>query len=1300
MGKVTAWAGRYVFFILVLGSFQIFSQSEWKVERTKHANWVLRKQSRDNEYERFFAVAAIGIPKQAQQPTVKTNFDSTGYIEQTKNFNLNFLGQSAEYKPFLAEKPIVTGWTDIHYLWYQLDGKIDGLGTFNRNDHIISYEEMQAINSAPDIFSNKIIQPVMQNLTETFTRLSPNSDKIWFLNDEPDRGLGSWYWSPDIVKLFHEEAKKLSPSSLTFVDLGPVEGSLYLYDYYLHNQLQVSLPDSLKNDNKYGDGTNYATYCSSSDGHQFFKWTPYTSAKPDSGRYIAQPIDRDESIIRRNIQITTKAYEGTADILGVNSYGYFNANAKNVATVADAMREVVPDKPLWFFFQAFEANNPGIKSMRSQVYAAIIHGVTGILFYNNDNSSTPFWSEIQDLSKELKQNEDLIRSETVAYQLEGDIQYVIKSYAGQRYLISVNFGDSTCTLTLNGFPTVSMAHDEVVVLPATQVNDHIVINELMVSNSVLPDEDGQYNSWIELYNPTNKIIQLSGMTVSIDTLSSIGSWQIRDHVLEPMGYTVIWLSGKDKKEGSHLHADFTLGTNASYLLLKDKNGMTIDFLSLENVPGPNESIGRNPNNMFDWIHYQAHDLTSGTRNATPGFWRKKINDIQKVEMETFFAVLNWNEKIWAFGISADPVNSAARRTSIWLSEDGLKWTLANSHPPFSSNSSMVSFQNKLWAFDCSDVWSSVNGLDWKREASPQTACASSPVSFHTALWAIHGNTIRKSQDGINWIDLTLNAPWANQISEPHVMIHNERMFAFVANYDSTSKLSDSSNSVWSSADGFTWSLETKKTEWQWRQGFTTISFDNRIWVMGGDDGKRNYNDVWVSVDGKHWGEIVSEIIWSPRSRLLSYELDNSLFVSCGKNEKNNFLRDIWTCEKKYDLRVAIDSIKIFTYGDDWTKLTDLQSTKISCSRPDILEIENANVRPRNVGTTTVTLSFKGDEKWYPSQHIMTIIVTPKPVIVSVADTFKTYGDPNPQFELKYVGLIRNDMVADFQRMPSVICEAGQFSPVGKYSVTTTGGMATNYIFISSPSWLTIKARKLEVKVAKCSKIYGEPNPEFQVQYSGFAANETASDLKNLPHVVTNAATTADVGVYELKTAGGYSKNYEFIHTLSFFEIKPKDLTIIPVDTFKIFGEPNPQVAIRYTGFISGEGPGDLTGEVTIETNATEYSPVGDYVLTVVGGNSNNYRISRLPGTLHVKSREGIIVFPNPVVDNLNIITPINAGLSDFIVIYSADNLPIIKQELITKSNNHQIGLHHFPPGLYYYSIMLNSKITSGKFILK
>jgi hypothetical protein len=106
---------------------------------------------------------------------------------------------------------------------------------------------------------------------------------------------------------------------------------------------------------------------------------------------------------------------------------------------------------------------------------------------------------------------------------------------------------------------------------------------------------------------------------------------------------------------------------------------------------------------------------------------------------------------------------------------------------------------------------------------------------------------------------------------------------------------------------------------------------------------------------------------------------------------------------------------------------------------------------------------------------------------------------------------------------------------------------------------------------------------------------------------TLLATYATQGGFQGSTASG---------TLT---VNQQPLTISPTPNpaSMTYGGPLPTLAPSYNGFVTGQGPGNLTGTATCSTTATSASPVGAYTSVCAGATSTNYAISYPTGVVNV-----------------------------------------------------------------------------------
>lgn len=99
----------------------------------------------------------------------------------------------------------------------------------------------------------------------------------------------------------------------------------------------------------------------------------------------------------------------------------------------------------------------------------------------------------------------------------------------------------------------------------------VVLSELQSSNkATLPDADGDFNDWIELYNPGTEAEVLDGCYLSDDEKEPL-KWQIPALTLQSGEYRLIFCSKKDRAEGE-LHTSFKLSGDGDTLLLSSPSG--------------------------------------------------------------------------------------------------------------------------------------------------------------------------------------------------------------------------------------------------------------------------------------------------------------------------------------------------------------------------------------------------------------------------------------------------------------------------------------------------------------------------------------------------------------------------------------------------------------------------------------------------------------------------------------------------------------------------------------------------------
>jgi hypothetical protein len=148
------------------------------------------------------------------------------------------------------------------------------------------------------------------------------------------------------------------------------------------------------------------------------------------------------------------------------------------------------------------------------------------------------------------------------------------------------------------------------------VTGRLRITEVMSDNTgVAPDASGAFWDWIEVTNPQDQAIDLTGHALSDDPLRP-GRWRFPERWIQPGQSILVFASGLDRLgPGSELHTDFRLDAAGETLTLRDPDGRRVDEVAIPRL-GPNESLGRPPNpEAGEWVVYAKSQVTPGAANG-------------------------------------------------------------------------------------------------------------------------------------------------------------------------------------------------------------------------------------------------------------------------------------------------------------------------------------------------------------------------------------------------------------------------------------------------------------------------------------------------------------------------------------------------------------------------------------------------------------------------------------------------------------------------------------------------------------
>jgi len=146
---------------------------------------------------------------------------------------------------------------------------------------------------------------------------------------------------------------------------------------------------------------------------------------------------------------------------------------------------------------------------------------------------------------------------------------------------------------------------------------YVVINEVMASNTTtIQDRDGDYPDWLELYNPGDLEIDLTGYGLSDDPDDPF-KWLFPSTILQPGEFKLIFTSDKNyTSESPYLHTNFKIKAGGETLLLSDTSGFVLDQINTVEISS-DLSWGRQPDGSPDWLFF--NNPTPGESNSTVGF---------------------------------------------------------------------------------------------------------------------------------------------------------------------------------------------------------------------------------------------------------------------------------------------------------------------------------------------------------------------------------------------------------------------------------------------------------------------------------------------------------------------------------------------------------------------------------------------------------------------------------------------------------------------------------------------------------
>lgn len=174
--------------------------------------------------------------------------------------------------------------------------------------------------------------------------------------------------------------------------------------------------------------------------------------------------------------------------------------------------------------------------------------------------------------------------------------------------------------------------------------------------------------------------------------------------------------------------------------------------------------------------------------------------------------------------------------------------------------------------------------------------------------------------------------------------------------------------------------------------------------------------------------------------------------------------------------------------------------------------------------------------------------------------------------------------------------------------------------VEIPYEYTINKAPMTLSVNDAQREYGEPNPSFTCNISGFVNGENEQMLGITPAFECEATQLSKVGDYTI-LASLEAPNYEIKYKYGTLSVLKAPLTATVLDDTKIYGSENPEFSFSYLGLKNNETVPEWSKAPKFSTTATVASVVGQYTVNASDGIALNYDITKYnSGTLTVSKR--------------------------------------------------------------------------------
>ena len=287
-----------------------------------------------------------------------------------------------------------------------------------------------------------------------------------------------------------------------------------------------------------------------------------------------------------------------------------------------------------------------------------------------------------------------------------------------------------------------------------------------------------------------------------------------------------------------------------------------------------------------------------------------------------------------------------------------------------------------------------------------------------------------------------------------------------------------------------------------------------------------------------------------------------------------------------------------------------------------------NVTPAEGATVTVRVTNPNYASYTGSAVVKINAAT---LTVQANNKTATYGGTAPVFDYSITGYVNGEETAATPVVSgSAACGVSGYAAktaVGNYTVgfTSTGLLASNYIFDYKTGTLTVNPATLTVTANNKSVTYGSVAPTFNYKIEGFVNGETKKLVTGTAACGYAYMPTTPIGSYPISftTQSLAAPNYTFTYVDGTLKVNKATLTVTANDKAATYGDAvGPAFDYAITGYMNGE---DTAATPVVSGTAAcgfGYSPsteAGNHAIVFSQKKlkADNYKFAYVDGTLTV-----------------------------------------------------------------------------------